>query len=474
MVEERIGALILDDHRRYSQPYPIPGSGTRGLQAILTRVFCIACMVVAVGAMAACGDSASDRDAEPERASGVLPADFIWGVSSSAFQSEGGDVDANWNRYNAKSGSMDAYGRSVDFRHRYHEDIDLAGDLGVNTYRISISWARVEPREGEYDERELAYYDDVIATMIRRGIRPMITLMHWDYPGWLLDQGGWVNPDAVPKFLDYARTIVTRYGDRVDLWVTFNETLYFIIQEMALRPLDPVSALRMNENLVAAHRQAYDLIHGIDPVAKVTSNIAWAGDKGFAPALQLTDLLFIDRVRDKIDFLGFDYYYTNFTPVDFLNSALSRPWDSSIDPFQMYSALRTLSRRYPGLPLMIVENGMPTDNGQVRKDGYSREDVLRDNVYWMQRARADGIDVIGYLYWSITDNFEWGSYSPRFGLYTVDVLTDPSLARKATAAVPVYRQIIRNNGLPASYEPVLGPDCTAQGTPLDPRCLLPG
>jgi beta-glucosidase len=97
---------------------------------------------------------------------------------------------------------------------------------------------------------------------------------------------------------------------------------------------------------------------------------------------------------------------------------------------------------------------MPTDDGKPRADGYTRSDHLRDHVYWVLRAKAEGVDVIGYNYWSLTDNFEWGSYRPRFGLYTVDVLDDPALARKPTDAVRTYREIIAADGLPAGYRPV--------------------
>ena len=108
-----------------------------------------------------------------------------------------------------------------------------------------------------------------------------------------------------------------------------------------------------------------------------------------------------------------------------------------------------------GLMLMIAEVGMATQDGQPRDDGVTREVMLRDTVYWTQRARADGVNVIGYMYWSLTDNFEWGSYAPRFGLFTVNVRTDPTLRRTPTTAVHAYQEIIRNNGVARDYRPVM-------------------
>jgi len=116
----------------------------------------------------------------------------------------------------------------------------------------------------------------------------------------------------------------------------------------------------------------------------------------------------------------------------------------------------TLGTRYPHLPLLISENGISTENAMPRADGITREDALRDAVFWTQKASRDGANVIGYMYWSLIDNFEWGSYTPRFGLYTVNVPTDPFLTRIPTAAVPAYREIIRNNGVAPDYRPVIG------------------
>jgi beta-glucosidase len=114
---------------------------------------------------------------------------------------------------------------------------------------------------------------------------------------------------------------------------------------------------------------------------------------------------------------------------------------------------------------MITENGMGTENGARRADGVTRQRLLRDTLYWVQRARADHVPVIGYLYWGLTDSYEWGSYRPRFGLYRVDVNNDPKLRRRPTAAVPVFRGLIRGRGVPAGYrltQRPLAADCATE------------
>lgn len=385
---------------------------------------------------------------------GAMPADFIWGVSSSAFQSEGGDVDSNVNRHNDATPSQDRYGSSVDFRHRYREDVELARKLGINTYRIGISWARIEPRKGQYDATELAYYDDLILALKQAGIAPLITLDHFAYPGWVLDQGAWSNPQTTRDFVSYTRTIAQRYHADVHLWITFNEAAFYIGAEAGARKLGIRDSLDMRRNLISAHRQAYELIHQLDAHAIVTSNIVWMGDHlRDAPARWLTDRMFLDAIEDKCDVIAIDYYAADFFAV----AAVGQHWKWPPDPAGLYRALKMLKTQYPDKPLLIAETGMATENGQPRADGIKREDVLRDGVYWTQRARDDGVNVIGYMVWSLTDNFEWGSYTPRFGLYTVNVLTDPALTRIPTAAVPAYEKIIRDNGVTRDYRPVLAP-----------------
>jgi beta-glucosidase len=381
-----------------------------------------------------------------------LPADFIWGVSASGWQSEGGNVNSNWDRYNASAKNQDPYGRSIDFRHRYREDVALARDLGVNTFRIGINWARVEPRDGVFDETELAYYDDLIAALNEAGIAPMVCLDHFVYPGWVDRQGAWTNPKTLQDFTRYCERIASRFAHKVKWWLTFNEAAAFILIEKKYRKLDRAGVHAMSRHVVQAHRDVYDLIHAFDPSARVSSNVVCCGEGLVSRyADWLSDRWFLNRVVDKLDYFAFDYYYSGITR----EVLQGRIWDAAPAPEGLYRALKRYAKRFPKLPIMIAENGMPTLDAQPRADGVRREDALRDCVYWMQRAAADGVPVIGYMYWSLTDNFEWGHYGPRFGLYTIDVMTDPELRRRPTAAVAAYRDIIRNGGVADGYAPVL-------------------
>lgn len=381
--------------------------------------------------------------------SSALPHDFLWGVSSSGFQVEGSSPDSNWRRYARSDKTHDDVGTSVDFRNRYREDIARAQAMGMKVFRIGIEWARIEPRPGKVDQRELAYYDDVVNAIVVAGMRPMLTLDHWVYPGWIADRGGWADAHTPHAWLTHQRRVVDRYAKHRPLWITVNEPAAYVMQEVRFGGIAPDQTPAMFDRLVHVHRAIYDHIHRRDPGAMVSSNTA------YIPAVQPElDRLFLNRVRDKLDFVGIDYYYS-VTPTD-LGAAYivaDESWKAPVSADGLYYAFRDYSRRFPGLPLYVVETGMPTENGRPRPDGYRRDDHLRDLVYWTQRARADGMNVIGFHYWSLTDNYEWGSYTPRFGLYLVDVKTDPTLTRRPTAAVKAFREIAEANGVAPHYRP---------------------
>lgn len=379
----------------------------------------------------------------------ALPDDFLWGVASSGFQSEGHSPDSNWMRYIRQGKTDDRIGSSVDFRHRYRQDIALAKGLGVKVYRVGVEWARVEPRPGVIDRRELAYYDDLVASIVAAGMRPMITLDHWVYPGWIADRGGWSSARTPAAWLRHNAMIVDRYVRYHPLWVTINEPTVYVQKELQKGGIATDRVTTMLDRLVRVHRAIYDRIHRRDADAMVSSNIA------YLPTVEpLVDTMFADRIADKLDFVGVDYYYS-VSPTDLsaANAAVDRMWDASMSADGIYYALRDLHERYPRKPLYVVEAGMVTEDGKPRRDGYRRADHLRDLVYWMQRARADGMPLIGFNYWTLTDNYEWGNYASRFGLYTVDVKSDPSLTRRPTAGVAAYRAITAANGVGPSYRP---------------------
>ncbi|MFG2444424.1 family 1 glycosylhydrolase [Nocardia fluminea] len=404
---------------------------------------------LAVAAFALLTTSPSPALARPEAPAQLAPLgpEFLWGVAASGFQAEGDAPDSNWRRYAESGSTADPYLNSVDFRGRYRSDIALAAQLGVRVYRIGIEWARVQPQPGVWDESAFAFYDDVIAAITEAGMRPMLTLDHWVYPGWAADRGGWRDPEIVANWLSNARRVVDRFAPANPLWVTFNEPTVYLVNELRHGGIGAADVLTMGERITQAHNSVYDYIHSVHPGAQVTSNVAYipAVDDAVSGPL-------LDRISARLDYIGIDYYY-GLSPTQPQLPDPDRLWTIPLQAEGIYYALDHYARKFPGRPLYIVENGIPTENGRPRADGYTRADSLRDTVYWLQRAVADGIPLMGYNYWSLTDNYEWGSYTPRFGLYTVDVLTDPSLTRRPTDAVAAYRAITTAGGVGPDYRP---------------------
>ncbi|CAM4202863.1 family 1 glycosylhydrolase [Nocardia ninae] len=430
------------------------------------RVF--ATLAVATAALLVASTAVAAARPDPPAQVAPLGADFLWGVAASGYQAEGNAPDSNWSRYVAAGKTTDPYRDSIDFANRYRSDIALAAQLGVQVYRIGLEWARVQPRPGEWDEAGLRFYDNVIGAIIEAGMRPMLTIDHWVYPGWEVDRGGWRNPGIVADWLANARLLVDRYAANDPLWVTFNEPMVYIVNELRKGGLSPTDVPAMHDRIAQAHNGIYDYIHGVQPGAMVTSNVAYipTGEAVINKPL-------IDKIGARLDYVGIDYYY-GLSPESLLAGPpdFEKLWTQPLQPEGIYYALQHYARQFPGKPLYIVENGMPTENGAPRADGYTRADNLRDTVYWLQRAKADGMNLIGYNYWSLTDNYEWGSYTPRFGLYTVDVLTDPTLTRKPTDAVPAYAAITRAGGVAPDYRPTRAPqNCSlvdAAASCLDP------
>lgn len=385
-----------------------------------------------------------------------LPDDFRWGIALAGFQSEGHCPDSNWKRYSDSHAPMvtDEVADAADWFNHVEDDVERARALGIKHFRYSVEWARIELAIGKVDAEGFAFYDRVIDAVEAAGLAPMITLDHWVYPGWLLDRGGWLADDAVELWLGHAERVIRRYAGRGVTWITINEPGVYVDFEQRNRRFGRAQRNIMRDKLVQAHRAAYALVKKLDPDAWATSNLAILPP----PLHWADDAWFFHKTVDTMDFLGIDYYYglslDNLTARYALNEQL---WRIRVQPDSLLHQLRIYHRKAPHLPIWIIENGVCTDDGKPRVDGLTRSQHLLDHLYYLQAARDEGMPIIGYNYWSLTDNYEWGSYRPRFGLYTVDVRTDPTKERKATDGVATYRAAIAQAGVPRGYRPVARP-----------------
>jgi len=429
-------------------------------------------------------------------------ADFVWGVSTSAYQIEGAAAEDGrgasiWDTFshaghvdNGETGDV-----ACDHYHRYAEDVALMRDLGVGAYRFSVSWSRVLPLgKGAANEQGLAFYDRLIDALLATGIEPWLCLYHWDLPQALEDLGGWTSRDCAAWFADYAAVVGQRYGDRVKRFATFNEPAVFALlgYSRGQHPpgLSDDGALhRAIHHVNLAHGGAVDVLRATVPAASIGGihcrqpcmpstpadadaaaaavvDAYWnnafpdpqclgvypaALARAVEPFLQDGDLA---RIARPVDWFGLNHYsplYIRAAADKSLGFASTEPpadkprtgigWPIEPDAFR--TTLLDTHERYR-LPIYVTENGFggpetANDKGEVADHG--RVAYLAGYGDAMDAAIAGGADVRGYFVWSLLDNFEWRSgYGPRFGIVHVDY---PTQRRTPKASFRWYADRIR-------------------------------
>ncbi|NED94615.1 beta-glucosidase [Phytoactinopolyspora alkaliphila] len=460
----------------------------------------------------------------------VFPDEFVFGSATASYQVEGAfDEDGRgpsiWDTFSKTPGNVwngDTGDVAVDHYHRLDEDLDLMQRLGLQSYRFSIAWPRIQPPgSGPVNPKGVDFYSRLVDGLLERGIAPIATLYHWDLPQPLEDAGGWPARDTAYRFAEYARHAGEALGDRVHVWTTLNEpwcSAYLGYGSGAHAPgrIDGADSLRAVHHLNLGHglaiQQLRDVVTKDDAQFSVTLNFhvlrgvddtadeakrridglanrafTWPMLRGEYPAdlLQdtssVTDWSFVQdgdlaAIHQPIDLLGVNYYSTATVRVwdgisprqnndghkDMGGSAwpgaddiefLAQPgphtamgWN--IAPEGLEELLVSLSGQFPGLPLMVTENGAAFDD--VVEDGAvhdaDRTDYLRRHFTAARRALQRGVDLRGYQVWSLFDNYEWGyGYSKRFGIVRVDYDT---LERLMKDSAHWYAELIKTRTIP--------------------------
>jgi beta-glucosidase len=439
-----------------------------------------------------------------------FPDSFLWGASTSAFQVEGspladGAGQSIWYRFTHTPG-MVANGETgdvaCDHYRRWEEDVRLMADLGLNAYRFGVAWHRVLPEgTGRVNERGLDFYRRLVDALLAHGIRPMITLFHWDLPVALEDRGGWLNPDIADRFAEFAGAVYRALDDRVELWTTLNEPwvvtdggyLHGALapghRSLFETPIASHNLLRAHASAVEAYRALGEHQIGIvvniepkDPASQSPEDLAATARAGAYMNRQYLDPIFLgkypeemreifgeawpdfpaadlEHIRRPIDFLGVNYYTRNVTRHDpaalpLRAKGVPQPqhtvtetgWE--VYPQGLADTLRGVRQRYGDVPLYITENGAAFyDPPTAGPDGVQdplRVDYFREHLRMVHGLIAEGLDLRGYFAWSLLDNFEWSlGYSKRFGIVHVDYATQK---RTPKASARFYAEVIRTQG----------------------------
>ena len=386
-----------------------------------------------------------------------FPDGFLWGAATAAHQVEGGNVSSDmWEmEWATPSIFAEPSGDACDHYHRYPEDIALLAELGCNAYRFGVEWARIEPEAGYFSRAELDHYRRMCATCLEHGITPVVTYNHFSSPRWFAREGGWERDDAANLFAKYSARVTEHLGDLVPWVCTINEA-NLIAMLMATR-FAPVASRDDTESLVppefesptfqfgdtavvqrswpsprldvmtAAHRAAFDAIKSVRDDVKVGWTLALVdfqaapgGDARLAHARQAAQLDWLDVSRDD-DFIGVQTYSRELVGPDGMlpppEGAPTAQTGWEVYPPALGHTVRVAAER-TGRPVLVTENGMGTDDDDARLA------YTRGALEGLASAIADGVDVRGYLHWTLLDNFEWVSgFAITFGLIAVDRTT---------------------------------------------------
>lgn len=404
-----------------------------------------------------------------------FPKGFLWGAATAAHQVEGGQHNdwSEWEKQNANRLARESEasfrwnphwkkfeseathpanyisGTACDHWNRYTEDFDILKSLNLSAYRFSIEWSRIEPEMGKFDEAAIEHYRQIIQSLRERGMEPFVTLWHWTLPLWLSKEGG-IAAKNFPCYFEYfVEKMVLAFGNDVRFWVTLNEPdvvashgyLKGTWPPQLRNPILYFAALR---NLIHAHQLAYRTIKNHFPHAEVgiaKHNVWFEAARGTMwnrllkkVADQLWNHWFLNKIDAEQDFIGLNHY--NHHRIDGWSdqneNKIQTDFGWEYYPESLYHALVEL-KSY-GKPIYVTENGIADANDELRQK------FIPAALTAMERAIHDGVDVRGYFYWSLLDNFEWDKgYWLKFGLVAVDRKTQQRTIRPSAR---VYADLI--------------------------------
>ena len=407
---------------------------------------------------------------------------FLWGASSAAHQVEGNNyndwtvweqenafrlakepkkyylkyskmflsIEPPWELMNPHFENPKNYisGDAVDHYNRYSEDFKLAQDLGHNAHRFSIEWSRIEPKQGEFDSREIEHYRNVLKELKSRGLEPVATLWHFTLPVWAYEMGGFSNKKVANYFLRFVDLVSKEYADLVTYWIVLNEPVIYTFATYFIGVFPNgnkgfFSGLKAIKNFIYVTNRAGSYIKKYNNKALVgvskqdlDARFTTSWNHFLAYSVDFFwNLLFIVLTKKNLDFIGLNYYISKIFGKKKAGLKYSdMGW--GLYPKGLYNLLKKLQRF--GKPILITECGL-ADSKDIKRGWYIKEVI--ENI---KKAKAEGVVVTGFIYWSLTDNFEWDKgFWPKFGLVEIDY--NNRLSRKTRRSGYIYKKLIEEN-----------------------------
>jgi len=427
----------------------------------------------------------------PEDTKPTFPKKFLWGASTSGHQVEGGNHDQwtvwelahaaelaktakrrlshlpSWERIKDVAEKPETYisGRAVDHYNLYKEDIAIAKKLNLNSLRFTVEWSRIEPQEGVWDSQAIEHYRDYIAELKKSGIEPVLNIWHWTMPVWFTDKGAFKYGKNIKYFERFVQKISDEYARDLKWVITLNEpNVYTAFGYLTKEPTSgnwppgessPLSYARVTWNLISAHRRAYKIIKGVNPSVNISLATQLANTQAKRPHNEPDECtttvmryfwnwLFLRRVRRQMDFIGFNYYFTDYYTGFGKRKDPQVPLNDMgwyMEPEGLYPLLLSIARHFKGKPIVITENGVADATDEYRRWW------IEESIVAMERAISEGVPLKGYLHWSLLDNFEWeNGWWPKFGLVEVD--TQQGMKRTIRPSAKWFAERIRKLSSP--------------------------
>lgn len=388
----------------------------------------------------------------------IFPKHFFWGASTAGHQVEGGNNNqwTEWERANSKELAQTAHrrlghlpswneikdqaqdpdnyvsGKGVEHFTRYKQDFDIIKNLNLNAFRFSIEWARIEPEEGKWDEAAIEHYRKYIHELRERRIEPFANIWHWTMPTWFTEKGGFKHRKNVKYFERFVQKIAEDLADNLTYVITLNEpnvytTFGYTIGEWPPQEKNIIAAAKVYRNLLRAHKRSYKILKKQKPLLQVGVAMQLANIQAKRPHNFIDSSAtkwmryywnwwFLNRSRNQQDFVGINYYFSDYYK-GFWTSNPRVPLNDLgwyMEPEGLYPLLLRTWAHYKK-PIFITENGVADDTDDYRRWW------IEETIVAMQKALSEGVDVRGYLHWSLLDNFEWKyGWWPKFGLVHVD------------------------------------------------------
>lgn len=391
-----------------------------------------------------------------------FPKDFLWGASTAAHQVEGGlenqwaawelanaselaksakqrlEWIGNWDDIKAQATNPANYvsGRGVEHYQRYKDDFALLKELNLNAFRFGIEWSRLQPAEGEWDEAAIEHYKKYIQQLRHKNIEPVLNIWHWTMPTWFTDKGGFSKSSNLHYFDAYVQKIADELCVGVKYVITLNEpnvytSFGYLTGEWPPQKKNVWQAISTYRNLVKAHRSAYRILKAKKSSLQVGLAAQLANIQPKRPHNLLDTIAtfwmryywnwwFLNRVKKQQDFIGFNYYFTDYYK-GFKRDNPPFPTNDLgwyMEPEGLHALILRVWYHYKK-PILITENGLADANDEHRKWW------IEETILAIERAMSEGVDIRGYMHWSLLDNFEWAyGWWPKFGLVEVDRQND--------------------------------------------------